>query len=114
MALLGVIHRTMLGKGPAQFLDFFQRDPSQHGKVLDPRRLSKSPLIKRSALGLVAIYIYIYNMFPLNLVAEKSISFFQRELQNVMITYAASGHPQWSEIFSPRLPLASHPLATIF
>jgi hypothetical protein len=60
MALLGVIHRTMLGKGPAQFLDFFQRDPSQHGKVLDHRRLSKSPLIKRSALGLVAIY----NMLP--------------------------------------------------
>ena len=100
----------MLGKGPAQFLDFFQRDPSQHGKVLDHRRLSKSPLIKRSALGLVAIY----NMLPPTLVAEKSISSFQRELQNVMITYAASGHPQWSEIFSPRLPLASHPLATIF
>ena len=106
--MLGLIHRTVCGKGPSQFKDFFRRDP-QHAKLVDPRVTLRSPLIKRSALGLVAIY----NLLPHNVVCARSVSAFQKGLQELVITFAVTGHPQWSEVFSPRLPLASHPLTTL-
>jgi len=109
MAMLGVIHRTMLGKGPAQFSDFFQPDPQHPDKLIDPRKVSKSPLIKRSALGLVAVY----NMLPHSVVSATSVSAFQTGLQDILVKLAKAGFPKWSEVFSPRLPLASHPLATV-
>ena len=57
IAMLGLIHRTALGKGPPQFAEHFHRQ----GKFLhDPRRDCSAPLIKRSALGLVVVY----NMLP--------------------------------------------------
>jgi hypothetical protein len=54
MAMLGIIHRTVLGKGPRQFRDYFKR--SETGGRLDPRETLGGELAKRSALGLVAIY----------------------------------------------------------
>jgi hypothetical protein len=106
IAMLGVIHRTILGEGPDQFKDFFRRDPTHPVKLLDPRQASRSPLTKRSALGLVAIY----NMLPQNVLDFQTVPAFQKGLQGILSKYAMSGHPQWSEVFSPRLPLASHPL----
>ena len=108
MAMLGLIHRTVLGKGPLQFKEFFKSDLQHPVKLLDPRKDSNSPLIRRSALGLVAVY----NMLPPKVVAVKSVSAFQTALQEIIIKYAASGHPRWSEVLSPRLPLPTHPLAT--
>ena len=107
MAMLGLIHRTVLGKGPQQFKEFFKCDVRHPAKLIDPRKESKSPLIKRSALGLVAVY----NMLPPKVVALKSVSAFQKELQNIIIAYAVSGYPQWSQVLSPRIPLTTHPLA---
>ena len=105
IAMLGLIHRTALSKGPPQFKEFFKRQP--HGKALhDPRKDSTAPLFKRSALGLVAIY----NMLPPSVLAAKSVSVFQRGLQECVVKFATTGFPQWSEVFSPRLPLSSHPL----
>ena len=102
--MLGVIHRTVLGKGPGQFSEFFKRQ--QHSNILlDPRHTTKSPLIKRSALGLVAIY----NLLPPAIRAAKSVATFQKGLQDRISKFAASGFPQWSEVLSPRLPLVSHP-----
>ena len=66
-----------------------------------------SPLLKRSALGLVAVY----NLLPHKVVSTRSVSEFQKRLQEVVVSFAHSGHPHWSEVLSPRLPLASHPLA---
>ena len=86
--------------------EFFQSDMRHPEKLIDPRKDSKSPLIRRSALGLVGVY----NMLPPKVVAMKSVSAFQTALQDIIITYAASGHPQWSEVLSPRLPLATRPL----
>jgi len=105
IAMLGVIHRTVLGNGPSQFTEFFQRE---HGSscLCDPRRTARSPLIKRSALGLVAIY----NMLPPSITTTRSVHAFQKGLQEIVVKYAKSGFPQWSEVFSPRLPLTSHPL----
>ena len=109
IAMLGLIHRTILGKGPEQFRDLFKCDPLSR-KVIDPRRASKCPLITRSALGLVAVY----NMLPGSVVCAKSVSSFQTGLQDIVVSLAATGHPLWTQVFSPRLPLASHPLTTCF
>ena len=76
--------------------------------VRDPRRQSRAPLVRRSAFGLIAIY----NMLPHSSRVTRSVSAFQKSLQEVVTKYAAAGHPQWSDVFSPRLPLTSHPLAT--
>ena len=107
--MLGLIHRTILGKGPSQFTEFFRRDPQHSAKLVDPRATLRSPLIKKSALGLVAIY----NLLPHKIVCTKTVSAFQKGLQELIVSFAVTGHPQWSEVFSPRLPLTSHPLTTI-
>ena len=106
IAMLGVIHRTVLGKGPYQFREFFKkvRDATT---LQDPRKDSSSPLLKRSALGLVAIY----NLLPPAILASKSVPAFQKGLQEIVAEFTATGLPQWSEVFSPHLALASHPLA---
>ena len=109
MAMLGLIHRTALGKGPPQFQKYFKKynnDLTLH----DPRVGSRSPLIKRSALGLVAVY----NLLPHSIRAAKSVPAFQKSLQEIVKKYATSGYPQWSDVLSPRLALTSHPLATQF
>ena len=36
IAMLGSIHRTILGKGPSQFNAFFQCDQQHSGKLIDP------------------------------------------------------------------------------
>ena len=107
MALLGLIHRTVLGKGPEQFRVFFKLE-DQSMALQDPRKTTKSPLIKRSMFGLIAIY----NMLPARIRSAESVPVFQKGLQDFMITFAAAGFPQWSEVLSPRLPLSTHPLAT--
>ena len=106
--MLGVIHRTMLGKGPPQFAEHFKRQGQN--SLQDPRKVLKAPVIKRSALGLVAIY----NMLPQTVVATSSVQAFQRELQTIVCKAAQSGHVQWHKLFSPRLPLATHPLVSFF
>ena len=107
IAMLGLIHRTSMGKGPQQFQYFF-RKASDGRSLVDPRRESTSPLIKRSALGLVAIY----NMLPPRLLAVRSVSAFQKRLQEYVRMFAESGYPQWPDVLSPRLALVTHPLAT--
>jgi len=105
IAMLGLIHRTAMGKGPAQFKEFFKRDP--HTKALhDPRNDSNAPITRRSALGLVAIY----NLLPHSIRGSKTVSAFQRSLQECVVKFALAGYPQWAEVFSPRIPLVSHPI----
>jgi hypothetical protein len=81
MAMLGVIHRTVLGNGPPQFQKYFEK-LADNSTLLDPRRGSKSPLIKRSALGPVAIY----NRLPHSFRAVRSVPAFQKSLQEVLTT----------------------------
>jgi hypothetical protein len=105
IAMLGLIHRTAMGKGPAQFKEFFKRDP--HTKALhDPRNDSNAPITRRFALGLVAIY----NLLPQSIRGSKTVSAFQRSLQECVVKFALAGYPQWAEVFSPRIPLVSHPI----
>ena len=108
IAVLGLIHRTALGKGPPQFKEHFkiQRHEHHNVRLVDPRQGYRAPIIKRSAVGLVAIY----NLLPARILAAKSVKAFQRGLQELVVAYATSGFPKWSDVLSSRIALASHPL----
>ena len=118
IAMLGVIHRTVLGKGPAHFKQFFKpatarqytltrRTARLHCKQLeDPRKGNFPELLRRSALGLIAVY----NRLPANVVAEETVKDFQTQLQELLKKRAAEGCEDWASTFSPRVPLWRHPL----
>ena len=104
MAMLGVLHRTVLGKGPPHFKDHFKVETGR--RLKDPRRVMNDPLVKRSALGLAAIY----NMLPGSCREKSSVKDFQRELQKIMRERLADGCEDWACTFCPRVPLGRHPL----
>ena len=68
IAMLGVVHRTVLGKGPEHFKAFFKARGQPLTKVtrlgcrrhtkqlVDPRTGAFPELMRRSALGLIAVY----------------------------------------------------------
>ena len=85
MAMLGVIHRTVLGKGPRHFKQHFVLDSD--GRIVDPRRKFGGELIKRSALGLVAIY----NLLPAPYKKVGSVKDFQRILQDLLKERVSQG-----------------------
>ena len=117
MAMLGVIHRTVLGLGPAHLQAFFRRDwdrssretrfaVRRHDKQLvDPRGPRFSEQLRRSALGLVAVY----NLLPQSVVDAPSVSLFQGQLQSMLRDYALR-RADWCGLFSPRMLLFMHPL----
>ena len=119
-AMLGLIHRTVLRKGPEPFQRFFviqeatrrpftrlQSRRERHGRQLvDPRTTTHLNCIRRSALGLVAVY----NLLPLEVVRQESVKDFQSKLQELLKDRAGAGCDDWPLTFSPRVPLLRHPL----
>ena len=116
MAMLGVIHRTILGQGPPEFSRYFRLDPTQ---LRRSERLCKHPrqivasfpgknleIFRRSILGLCRIY----NMLPEHVAKCDSVEEFQHELQELLKQFAVGNHPCWQSLFSPRIPYATHPL----
>ena len=119
IAMLGVIHRTVLGRGPSQFRELFKLAPldghpartrsqcSRHRFQLeDPRGQHHSDMLARSALGLV----WVYNHLPPKIVEQPSVSRFQAELQRLVKDRAKARCADWAQSLSPRAPLSSHPL----
>ena len=109
IAMLGLIHPTVLGKGPAHFRDFFEVAAERvHGRLVveDKRKTLKHPLVKRSALGLAAIC----NLLPASFVMSPCVSDFQCKLQQFITARACAGCADWKESLSPRLPLDGHPV----
>ena len=125
MALLGLMHRAVLGRGPQHFRKFFAlnndalRVPSgrhrlqlveyQDGHWTDFALPHSCPAnyIQHSMLGLVTIY----NRLPASIVEESSnVSAFQRGLQDLLRHSAGTGDPEWARLFSPRVPQHRHPL----
>jgi hypothetical protein len=105
MAMLGVIHRSSLGKGPQHFSEFFKR--AQGDLLEDPRdTLGRRGLVQRSAFGLVAVY----NLLPKQTRAETTVKAFQRSLQSIVKDAAGDGIMEWRRMFSPRLGMEIHPL----
>ena len=84
IAMLGLIHRSVLGCGPRHLANMFLPSlPSvsqKHDKQLlshrSPRHLQ---ILSRSALGLVDVC----NLFPAQVVGQKSVASMQHELQTL-------------------------------
>ena len=120
MAMLGLLHRAVLGRGPPQLSAFFQLDRKEGREYTraDHRRHDRqiceyrtghfSELMRRSAFGLVAVY----NSLPKKIVSCNSVGDFQRQLQSLMAKQAGSAADGWELLFSPRVPMYRHPLRT--
>ena len=118
IAMLGLVHRAALRKGPPQFWEFFTKAPDtakvrtrlshrRHTEQLVETRSGKFlELVRRSALGLVAVY----NLLPGDVVATDSVKEFQRKLQELVRNRAAANCEDWPSTLSPRIPLYKHPL----
>ena len=104
IAMLGFVHRTVLGNGLPHVAEHFKR---QSESLHDLRKGCKAFSIKRSALGLVAVY----NMLPAPVVASNDVSEFQRALQHLVKERAKAGREDWKDTLNPRIPLSKHPLA---
>ena len=120
MAMLGLVHRTVLNKGPEQFKEFFfpaarrsynstrlGRRRQQHGAQLtDWRERTHLNVIRRSALGLIAVY----NLLPADVVKLTGVKEFQRALQELVKKRAVENCEDWPLTLSLRVPLWRHPL----
>ena len=118
VAMLGLVHRTVLGLGPVQFEQFFR--PARHQTAVRTRAAYKRrsrqledllgsrflEIERRSALGLAGVY----NLLPEEIVQAPSVSLFQSGLQDIVKERACSGIADWPETCSPRIPLFRHPL----
>ena len=109
MAMLGVIHRTILGEGPPHFKKWFYLiDPNKcvtrhtastnNKQIFDYRNGTHTDIVRRSILGLCRVY----NNLPQYIVDSKCVSDFQRHLQKMMIENLKLGDQNWSNIYSPR------------
>ena len=109
VALLGVVHRTVLGEGPPQFRRwFYPAEPTRHsywtrrqviktkhGKQLhDYLDSSQTALLRRSPLGLPRVY----NELPAEAVACKTVKTFQRVLQQLVLKEGLAGKEEWHKL----------------
>ena len=115
IAMLGVTHRAVLGMGPLQFHQWFKLDSTdlrrssraaRHDKQIEWNFGGKGlGQFKRPAFGLCKIY----NLLPLDIVAQKSVKAFQSELQGLLKSAAELDTHHWRVLFPPRLDTANHP-----
>ena len=107
MAMLGLIHRSVLGIAPPQFHTYIRpasgpsmlrslRSPElRHNRQLhDPIDGSQGRMVQESLLGL----IYTYNLLPQKVVDAKCVSSFQRGLQLALTQY--SSVTGWPKLFT--------------
>ena len=114
MAMLGVLHRIVLGIAPPQLSCLFPRaETAPMGRM--PTRLWEirhdlqlceryfhADVFARSLYGMVRIY----NLLPQSVVNAVSVKNFQRLLQNGLKRAAAAELDDWQALFSPTvLPL---------
>ena len=115
--MLGVLHRTALGKGPVHFQQFFQlstadRTCTRSGSVrhnrqlVDIRNRHFLEMERRSALGL----IWVYNRVPGEIIRYDTVKDFQKSLQQFLKERLVAGCADWKETFSPRVHAYAHPL----
>ena len=120
IAMLGLIHRTVLGLGPRQFQKWFQLDPipprfsRRLGRNYSKRLVERSDLVRldigcRSIFGLIRIY----NLLPDFVVHMNSVHDFQSALTGLLKEYVGLNFRDWALLYSPRLPIVGHPLSRI-
>ena len=117
IALLGVIHRSVLGLGPTQFSEHFKPAAAKnymgreavrrHGRQLQTHRQGQYlEILGNSILGLIDVY----NLLPTHMVNESTVTGFQTELQKYLVKAATSEVHEWQNMYSPRLAIYAHPL----
>ena len=118
MAMLAIIHRSIIGCGPPQFKEFFKldltfRNPTgrecerRHNRQLVTHRTGNFlEILANSILGLVDVY----NLLPGHIVEMNTVSNLQKALQKHLIEMAKINQPGWQNTFSPRLAIYAHPL----
>ena len=120
VAMLGLVHRAVLGKGPEHFREFFKLSERRttlntrlgarrrrHGRQLQENRSGTHlNCVRRSALGLVAVY----NLLPAQVVRLENVKDFQKALQEQLKKRACDGCEDWPLTYSPRVPLLKHPV----
>ena len=123
MALLGLIHRAVLGKGPRHFAAVFRADVEARQNGQGRHRLQliefayghpsdyifpgsrPANYIAHSMLGLAAVY----NRLPAYIVEGCGcVSSFQAALQQLLGAWANAGVVNWEQAFSPRVPWHRH------
>ena len=116
IAMLGLIHRTVLGQGPAHFQKFFfaencehrrsKRRPRHHRQLHEYRKDNYLDAVGRSALGLTSVY----NLLPHEITEANDVKTFQRLLQDLACDGASRGTADWQHMLSTRHRLHDHPL----
>ena len=107
IAMLGFLHKIVLGKAHPRLSDFIfpERRPAfprsyrqpalRHDRQLhDPVDASATGAMKRSLFGL----IYVYNLLPQSVVDACSIAAFQAKLQRGIKKAASQNTPGWETL----------------
>ena len=118
IAMLGLIHRTALGEGPAHFQNIFARREvraqdratraatSAHRMQMETCD-EQSAILSRSAIGMVPVY----NILPAALVEQAtSVKLLQKWLQQLVMDRALSSCDKWRVILTCRCHMYEHPL----
>ena len=111
ISILGVIHRTLLGCGPACFAQFFRLDsssappraPRRHVRHVVEPPFDSPDFLLHSCVGAARIY----NLLLDYIVRARAVLLFQRRLQQFVLDRARS-NADWELSLSPRAPLAFH------
>ena len=118
IAMLGVIHRTVLGLGPRQFRKFIRLagDSLNPGgrvalnnhdrQLVSFRKGNYLDMVSHSLLGAIDVY----NLLPGYVVDAGDVSAFQNRLQQLLKVLAKDGIPGWQRYLSNRHMMFLHPL----
>ena len=110
IAMLGVIHRAVLKKGPKQLHKwFFTVNPgakpstrsdnsrSRQRQVFNYMDGTQNELLRRSAFGLTAVY----NSLPEKTILLNTVKSFQGALQDAAKRLIENGTPNWAFMYNP-------------
>ena len=118
IAILGIIHRCVLGLGPAHFRRYivFAEPPPRHLRSVVQRHSlqlqsmvdgTQKEITRRSLLGMIDVF----NLIPCSIIEQSSsVKIFQSLLQQLIVTAATAGTDGWQQLLSSRHPLHAHPL----
>ena len=115
IAILGIVHRAAIGRGPPLFHSWFRLDsappppraPRRHQRHLaDPCALRAQQFVINSALGAVRVY----NILPDFVVAAQTVKEFQSRLSALLVCQIREENDAWVTLFSWRGPLHNHSL----
>lgn len=109
MAMLGFLHRIVLGDVTNQIAELFPFAPAVPGERMETRLLVRrhsmqfvepefhTDVLKRSLFGLTVIY----NLLPAFVAAANSVTNSHSNLQKALRNAVVRGLPDWPSLFSP-------------